>query len=103
MCLGVPGRMIEIKEKEGLNFARMALVGISREVCLDYLPEAAVGDYCIVHVGFAIRLLSRDEAQQLLVILKQMARLGDGELAAPIAMPGAVHGTVSQAAEGCPG
>jgi hydrogenase expression/formation protein HypC len=48
--------------------------GIARDVCLDYVPEAAVGDYCLVHVGFALNLLSPDEAQETLALLQDIAR-----------------------------
>ena len=57
MCLGVPARIEETYEKDGLKMARVDFGGVSREVCLDYVPEARVGDYCIIHVGFAISLL----------------------------------------------
>jgi hydrogenase expression/formation protein HypC len=83
MCLGVPGRITEIKEQDGLKMARVDFGGISRDVCLDYVPEAAVGEYCIVHVGFAISLLSEDEAQQTLSMFEQIVALGEGAPAEP--------------------
>ncbi len=64
MCLGVPGLIIETFDKSGLKMARVDFGGVKREVCLDYVPESRVGDYCIVHVGFAISLLSEAEAQR---------------------------------------
>jgi len=49
--------------------------GVLREVCLDYVPEAKVGDYCLVHVGFALNLLSESEAQETLSLLQEIAQL----------------------------
>ena len=58
MCLAVPGRIEEIYQKDGLKMAQVDFGGVRREVCLAYVPEAQVGEYCIIHVGFAISLLS---------------------------------------------
>ncbi len=77
MCLGVPARIEEIYQKDGLKMARVDFGGVSREVCLDYVPEAKVGEYCIIHVGFAISLLSEIEAQETLALLNQIADLED--------------------------
>ncbi len=77
MCLGVPARIEEIYEKEGLKMARVDFGGVSREVCLDYVPEAMVGEYCIVHVGFAISLLSEAEAKETLALLSEIANIED--------------------------
>ncbi|HEX8993453.1 MAG TPA: HypC/HybG/HupF family hydrogenase formation chaperone [Anaerolineales bacterium] len=77
MCLGVPARIEEIYQKDGLKMARVDFGGVSREVCLDYVPEAKVGEYCIIHVGFAISLLSEAEAQETLELLNQIADLED--------------------------
>lgn len=86
MCLGVPGRIVEITEKGGLKMAKVDFGGIFREVCLDYVPEARVGEYCVIHVGFAISLLSEREAMETLDLLKQITNieeeLGPGSAAA---------------------
>jgi hydrogenase expression/formation protein HypC len=73
MCLGVPGRIEEIYQKDGLKMARVDFGGVFREVCLDYVPEATVGEYCIIHVGFAITLLGEAEAQETLALLHEIA------------------------------
>ncbi len=73
MCLGVPARIIETFDKNGLKMARVDFGGVLREVCLDYIPEARVGDYCIVHVGFAISLLGEAEARETLALLQDIA------------------------------
>jgi hydrogenase expression/formation protein HypC len=73
MCLAVPARIEEIYPKDGLKMARVDFGGVSREVCLDYVPEAQVGEYCIIHVGFAISLLSEVEARETLALLNEIA------------------------------
>ena len=77
MCLAVPGKIIEINDTETLKMARIDFGGIVREACLDYVPEAKVGDYCVIHVGFAISLLSEKEAMETLDLLKQITDLGE--------------------------
>jgi hydrogenase expression/formation protein HypC len=65
MCLGVPGEVIEITEGD-LRTGRVAFGGVVRQVCLAYVPEARVGDFVIVHAGFAISRLDRDAAARAL-------------------------------------
>ena len=75
MCLGVPGKILEIHDRDGLRMAAVDFGGVQREVCLDYVPEARIGDYCLVHVGFALNLLSETEALETLSLLNEIARL----------------------------
>jgi hydrogenase expression/formation protein HypC len=82
MCLGVPGKILEVYESGTLHMAKVDYGGVSREVCVETLPEAKPGDYAIVHVGFAISLLSEAEAKETLDILKEMDDLGAAEEAA---------------------
>lgn len=77
MCLGVPGKIIEITESDGLRMAKVDFGGIVREACLEYLPEANVGDYTVIHVGFAISLLSEEEAKASLEMLQEIVDLED--------------------------
>lgn len=72
MCLGVPGRIVERYEKSGLQMAKVDFGGVFREACLTYVPEAQVGEYCVIHVGFAISVLSESEAMETLELLKQI-------------------------------
>ena len=72
MCLGVPGKIVETYEKGGLHMARVDFGGVFREACLSYVPDAKVGEYCIIHVGFSISVLSESEAQETLELLKQI-------------------------------
>jgi hydrogenase expression/formation protein HypC len=75
MCLGVPGRITEIYETNGLRMGRVDFGGAMREVCLAYVPEAEVGEYTIVHVGFGLSVLSEAEAQASLAVLREIADL----------------------------
>ena len=75
MCLGVPGKIIDIYEADGLRMGRIDFGGTQREACLAYVPEAAVGDYTVIHVGFAISQLSEEEAQATLDTLREIADL----------------------------
>jgi hydrogenase expression/formation protein HypC len=75
MCLAVPGKIVEITDIEGLRMAKVDFGEIFREACLDYVPEAKVGDYCVIHVGFAISLLSEEEAQETLDLLRQISSI----------------------------
>ena len=75
MCLGVPGKIIDIYETDGLRMGRIDFGGTQREACLAYVPEAAVGDYTVIHVGFAISRLSEEEAQATLDTLREIANL----------------------------
>jgi len=76
MCLGVPAKIIELYEKDGLQMARVDFGGVLREACMAYVPEAKVGDYCVVHVGFALNLVSEQEAKETMELLKQITDLG---------------------------
>jgi hydrogenase expression/formation protein HypC len=75
MCLGVPGKIIETYENNGLPMGKVDFGGALREACLAYVPEARVGDYAVIHVGFAISLLSEAEAMATLQMLKEIADL----------------------------
>ena len=77
MCLGVPGKIIEIFEKDDLKMCKVDFGGVVREVCLDFVPEAKVGDYTVIHVGFAISLLSEEEALETLALIKEISEVGE--------------------------
>jgi hydrogenase expression/formation protein HypC len=81
MCLGIPGRVIEIRDDAGLLMGKVDFGGVRKEACLAYLPEIQLGDYVIVHVGFAISQVDEDEALKTLEILATMGDLVRGELA----------------------
>jgi hydrogenase expression/formation protein HypC len=88
MCLGVPGKVLEIEEDPlGMNMGRVDFAGIVKKVCLAYTPEAQVGDYVVVHVGFAISKIDEDEAQQVFRFLAEMDELGELEIPQPAEPP----------------
>ena len=75
MCLGVPGKIVETYESNGLKMGKIDFGGVKREACLEYVPEAQVGDYAVIHVGFAISQLSEEEAQETLALLREIANV----------------------------
>jgi hydrogenase expression/formation protein HypC len=81
MCLGVPGKIVSLFANGSLPMGKIDYGGIVKEACLAYVPEAQVGDYVIVHVGFAISHLDEDEALATLDILREVGAL-DTELGA---------------------
>ena len=77
MCLAVPGKIIEIYEKQELKMAKVDFSGVTREACIEHVPEAKIGDYAIIHVGFAISLLSEEEAQQSIDLIREIIEAGE--------------------------
>jgi hydrogenase expression/formation protein HypC len=77
MCLGVPGKIVEIYETDGLKMGKIDFGGVQREACLEYVPDARVGEYTVIHVGFAISRLSEEEAMASLEILRQVVDLDE--------------------------
>jgi hydrogenase expression/formation protein HypC len=80
MCLGIPGEVIELHDKEGLRFAKVRFGGIARDVCLEYVDGVVPGDYVLVHVGFAIARIDAEEAARTMRILEE---LGEASEVAP--------------------
>jgi hydrogenase expression/formation protein HypC len=79
MCLAIPGRIatIVVDESFGLRTGKVEFGGIRREVCLAYLPEAQIGDYVLVHVGFAITIIDEQEAQRVYAFLSGLGQLDE--------------------------
>lgn len=75
MCLGVPGKIVEIYTAGGLRMGKVDFGGVTREACLEYVPEAEVGNYTVIHVGFAISLLSEEEALASLETINELVDL----------------------------
>ena len=73
MCLAIPGEIVSIAEKDGMRFGAVRFGGITREVCLEYEPDARAGDFVLVHVGFAIARIERDEAARTWSMLEAIA------------------------------
>jgi hydrogenase expression/formation protein HypC len=77
MCLAIPGKVAGIEEKDGNRIGRVQFGGITRQACLDFVPEARDGDYVMVHVGFAISVVDKDEAERTYALLESMGVLED--------------------------
>lgn len=82
MCLAIPGRVLEINEERGSRSGRIEFGGIVRQASLDFVPETQVGDYVMVHVGFAISRVDAEEAQRTYELLEQMGKI-EAELPPP--------------------
>lgn len=77
MCLGIPSRITEVWDEEGTRMAHVDAVGETRRVCLAYLPDLAVGDYTVVHAGFALTRLDEDTALATLDMMRDFAVIAD--------------------------
>lgn len=82
MCLAIPGKILDTSEQNGVRTGRVEFGGIVSRVCLEFIPEAQPGDYVIVHVGFAISKVAREEAERTYRVLTEMGLL-EGELPPP--------------------
>lgn len=78
MCLAIPGRVESIFERNGARMGRVNFAGIGKDVCLAYLPDLQVGDYTIVHVGFALSRVDEKTAQDTLRTFAEMGLLEEG-------------------------
>jgi hydrogenase expression/formation protein HypC len=80
MCLAIPGKVMDIRsDEQGMRMGRTNFGGIVKQVCLEYTPEVKVGDYVLVHVGFALGTVDEAEAQRTYQALEEMNQLGDLE------------------------
>jgi hydrogenase expression/formation protein HypC len=83
MCLAIPGKVLSIAERDGTTMAEVDFGGVRKSVCLEYVPDAQVGEYVIVHVGFAIQRLDEESALATLRSFEQLGilheELGGGE------------------------
>ncbi len=83
MCLGIPGRVAAISQEGPLLMGKVDFGGVIKTVCLAHVPEVAVGDYVLVHVGFALSKLDEAEARRVLEILEELGQLGELEASQP--------------------
>ncbi len=80
MCLAIPGKLIEIqRDVDGVRMGKADFGGVVKQVCLEYEPEARLGDYVLVHVGFAIGRVDEEEAAKTLTLLREIQQLGELE------------------------
>jgi len=77
MCLGIPGKITDTYEENGLKMGKVDFGGVVKSVCLEYIPDCEVGDYTVVHVGFGISKLNEEEAMETLSYLKQIGALDE--------------------------
>ena len=77
MCLGISGKVVEIYEANAMRMGKVDFGGVQKEVCLAYVPEIEVGDYTIIHVGFAITRLDEASAQESLALFREMGVLAE--------------------------
>lgn len=79
MCLGIPGKIISIYEEQSIKMAKVDFGGVTREVCIEVIPEAKPGDWTIVHAGFALNILDEAEALETLAIFEEMSEFAEEE------------------------
>jgi len=84
VCLGIPGQVIRTWPQDGLLMGTVDFGGLHKDVCLAYVPDIAVGEYVIVHVGFAITTVNREEAERTLEVLRAMGDAVEAELGQPL-------------------
>ncbi len=77
MCLGIPGKIVEIFPEHGLRMGKVDFGGVLKRACLEHVPEARIGDYVLIHVGFAISRIDEAEARQVFEFLGAMDELGE--------------------------
>ena len=77
MCLGIPGKVIEIYQTGDMKMGKVDFGGVVKEACLEFIPEIEVGEYTIIHVGFGITKLDEEEAQRTLEMLREIEMLAD--------------------------
>jgi hydrogenase expression/formation protein HypC len=84
MCLGIPGRITALADADGVLMGTVDFGGVRKDVCLAYVPDAVVGEYVIVHVGFAITRVHQAEAERTLAVLRAMGDAVEAELGEPL-------------------
>ena len=77
MCLGIPGKLLEIRHDDAMPMGKVEFGGITKEICLAYLPDVEVGDYVLVHVGFAISKIDEQEANEIFSYIQQIGELSE--------------------------
>jgi hydrogenase expression/formation protein HypC len=83
MCLAIPGKIVAFHERNGMRMGKIDYGGIARDACLEYVPEAVLGDYVMVHVGFAISKVDQEEAARTYKYLSEMDQLQEIETPEP--------------------
>ncbi len=76
MCLAIPGKLIEIRDENGLKMGTVDISGTLTKACLEYVPDIVTGQYTIVHAGFALKVIDEDEAAESLKLWDELIRSG---------------------------
>jgi hydrogenase expression/formation protein HypC len=77
MCLGIPGEIVDVRVENDVRFGRVRFGGITRDVCLDCQPTAGPGDFVLVHVGFAIAVIDREQAERAWEVLEVIGQTAE--------------------------
>jgi hydrogenase expression/formation protein HypC len=77
MCLGIPGKVVEVFREHGLLMGRVDFGGVRKRVCFEYIPDVAVGEYALVHVGFALTRLDEAEAARVFALLTELGEAAE--------------------------
>ena len=83
MCLAIPGKVVEIYHEHEVLMGKVDFGGVCKRVCLEHVPQAALGDYALVHVGFALEIIDETEAQRVFDFLRSMDQLEELEVPSP--------------------
>jgi hydrogenase expression/formation protein HypC len=77
MCLGIPAKVLELYEANNMQMGKVDFGGVIKEICMAYVPEVKVGDYTLIHVGFALNIIDEQEAMETMELLKEIEALGE--------------------------
>jgi hydrogenase expression/formation protein HypC len=83
MCLGIPGKVIDTYEEHDVLMGKVDFGGVSKRVCLEHVPDVQLGQYVLVHVGFALSKIDEDEAQRVFQFLADMNQLDELQVSSP--------------------
>ena len=83
MCLGIPGKVAETYHQHDLLMGKVDFGGVTKRVCLEHVPEVRIGDYVLVHVGFALSTIDEDEARRVFELLDGMNQLDELRMPSP--------------------
>lgn len=77
MCLGIPAKVIELFEANGMRMAKVDFGGVIKEACMEYLPDIKINDYTLIHVGFGLSIIDEEEAKETMEMLRQIDAMGE--------------------------
>lgn len=97
MCLGIPGQLVERFTRDEMPMGKVDFGGVRKEICLAYTPEAEVGQFVLVHVGFALSVIDADEAEQMRTLVEEIEAAAERELDDP-PPPASAPNSLSQTA-----